>query len=197
MSQDSMLQHPNDGPSDVMTENSVMNDLPSSLLLDHNHNHNDTVEYDPLVHNLNTNGNDTVWQCGGMESSSTCGDSPMNHPFAFWNIIRSNIEECCIPRNQRNDTTRTFEDESSSEHHIYHDTIPYEADATDSNKEDQNSDGMIQKEPGTTTSTTPATTTTMTKHWMTTNTYTIEVWNAIVTVLCLNVFMQFFTGKKK
>ena len=192
MSQDSMFQQrPNDeGPSCCDPNNNLQNSL---LFDDHNSNNNHTGD-DLLLRN------ETVWQCGNR--STFGGDkrpTTTNHPFAFWNIIRTNIEECCIPqqRNQRNDETPpTFQDESSE--HIYHDTISYNEVNTTEN--DHNSTGDNSKYHNKDPPTTTATTTTMTKHWMsTTNTasYTIEVWNAIVTALCLNVFMQFLTGKKK
>lgn len=158
----------------------------SSLLLD-NHNNNNIAVDDPLrSRNNNTVADDAapiVWD----------SDTTTTNPFTFWKVLRSNIMECCIPKQKkRNETSRGDLHEDTSE--TYHETLPYEPDATteELSFSDTNRSAIPEE-----TATAAATSAAMTKQWMSPHTYTIEVWNAIVTVLCLNVFVQFFTGKKK
>ena len=189
MTQDSGMNLSKASPNDE----TVMNiNYQSSLLFDTDDN-SKTV-YDPLHKSKPKRASETVWHCGRASSTPSSSNTGVTNPLAFFNIIRSNIMECCIPKQiKRNDTARTFDDDSLEE--VYHETIPYEVDTP----KEMAMDGMTPKtEPSTVTATAATTpSTTMTKHWMSTNTYTIEVWNAIVTVLCLNVFVQFFSGKKK
>ena len=72
----------------------------SSLLLD-NHNNNNIVVDDPLrSRNNNTVADDAapiVWD----------SDTTTTNPFTFWKVLRSNIMECCIPKQKkRNETSR-------------------------------------------------------------------------------------------
>ena len=159
----------------------------SSLLLD-NHNNNNIAVDDPLrSRNNNTVADDAapiVWD----------SDTTTTNPFTFLKVmLRSNIMDCCMPKqNKRNETSRGDLHEDTSE--TYHETLPYEPDTTteELSFSDTNRSAIPEE-----TATAAATSAAMTKQWMSPHTYTIEVWNAIVTVLCLNVFVQFFTGKKK
>ncbi len=159
----------------------------SSLLLDNTNN--DSTADDPLrILNNNTKVDDTapvVW-----DSDTT------TNPFTFWKVLRSNIMDCCIPKQKkRNETSRgEFHDDTSE---TYHETLPFEAYTGTTTEELSYNDTNRMIPEGTPTAAASTSSTAMTKHWMSPNTYTIEVWNAIVTVLCLNVFVQFFTGKKK
>jgi hypothetical protein len=182
-------------PTDVL-----QNDDSAVWRLDNNNNNKTKTDDDPW------HGNYTVWQCGGDGSST--GSHTVN-PLAFLKVLHWNIMECCVPKRNHPTTTttktRTVDEDTTEE--IFHETIPYElADTTTPNTIDTDTNCTASPSTPTestegsaisTTTTTTTTSTAMTNTWIPTSTYTIEVWNAIVTVLCLNVFVQFFTGKKK
>jgi hypothetical protein len=169
------------------------------------------------LNDCNKQNNTSIWQCGGGGSASSSRNENQFHfgssPFVWLQHCFRHGPSCCISSSKHNthmnmksndnttalsshDTTSasittTMNDTNLDDFQDYDEFL--DADATTNEGGDDTN--MVQQT--TTSSTTTASTTTITKKWLSPQQYTMEVWNAIVTVMCLNVFVQFFTKPKK
>jgi hypothetical protein len=175
------------------------------------------------LNDCNNQNNNSIWQCGGGGGGSASISRNENQfhfgssPFVWFQHCFRNGPSCCISSSKHNthmnmksnDNTTALSSQDTTSASItttmndtnlddLQDSDEFlDADSTTNEGNDTNMVQQTTTSSTTTASTTTASTTTMTKKWLSPQQYTMEVWNAIVTVMCLNVFVQFFTKPKK